>query len=65
MTQATHIVQSNGRSRGPLTDSVRPFPDQIGFSLNRMNGTSFWPVEPEVVEAYRGRVPDELVEIWE
>ena len=23
------------------------------------------PVESEVVEAYRGRVPDELVEVWE
>lgn len=23
------------------------------------------PVEPEVWEAYRGRVPDDLVEIWE
>lgn len=32
----------NGYSRGPLIDSVRPFPDQIKFALNRMNGTSFW-----------------------
>jgi hypothetical protein len=23
------------------------------------------PVEPEVIEQYRGRVPDELVEVWE
>ncbi|XSS43844.1 GAD-like domain-containing protein [Propionibacteriaceae bacterium Y1685] len=23
------------------------------------------PVEPEVIEAYRGRVPDEVIEVWE
>jgi len=23
------------------------------------------PVEPEVIEAYRGRVPDEMIELWE
>lgn len=23
------------------------------------------PVEPEVIEAYRGRVPDEVIELWE
>lgn len=23
------------------------------------------PVQPEIIEAYRGRVPDEIVEIWE
>ncbi|MFI5427519.1 DUF6357 family protein [Aeromicrobium sp. UC242_57] len=42
MTSSTHIVQSNGMSRGPLIDSIRPYPEAIRFSLNRMNGTSFW-----------------------
>lgn len=42
MTKWTHIDQMNGYSRGPLIDSVRPFPDQIKFALNRMNGASFW-----------------------
>ncbi len=32
----------NGSSRGALIDYVRPYPDQIRFSLNRMNGSSFW-----------------------
>lgn len=42
MTRDTHVVQSNGFSRGPLVDVVRPYADQLRFSLNRMNGTSFW-----------------------
>ncbi|WP_435749098.1 hypothetical protein [Microbacterium sp. PMB16] len=42
MTGDTHVVQSNGYSRGPLIDTVRPYSDQLRFSLSRMNGTSFW-----------------------
>ncbi len=38
----THVTQRNGYSRMALIDSVRPYPDQIRFSLNRMNGSSFW-----------------------
>lgn len=42
MSSSTHVVESNGYSRGPLIDSVRPYPDALRFSLNRMNGASFW-----------------------
>ena len=42
MTRPTHVVQSNGSSRGPLIDTRRPYPEAIRFSLNRMNGSSFW-----------------------
>lgn len=42
MSRRTHVVESNGFSRGPLLDSIRPYPEQLRFSLNRMNGTSFW-----------------------
>lgn len=42
MSRHTHVVESNGYSRGPLIDSVRPYPDAIRFALNRLNGTSFW-----------------------
>lgn len=38
----SHIVQSNGYSRGPLLDIFRPHAEQLRFSLNRMNGSSFW-----------------------
>lgn len=42
MTRSTHVVESNGYSRGPLIDSVRPYPDAIRFALNRLNGMSSW-----------------------
>lgn len=42
MTRYTHVVESNGFSRGPLIDTIRPYPDQLRFMLNRMNGTSLW-----------------------
>ena len=42
MTKPTHIRQVDGVSRGPLIDSIRPYPDQIRYSLTRMNGTSKW-----------------------
>lgn len=42
MTGRTHIVESNGYSRGPLIDTIRPYPDQIRFSLNRLDGSSVW-----------------------
>lgn len=42
MSKPTHIVQSNGNSRGPLGNRVRPYPDQIRVSLNAMDGTDFW-----------------------
>lgn len=42
MTGDTHVVQSNGFSRGPLVDVVRPYADQLRFSLNRMDGSQLW-----------------------
>jgi hypothetical protein len=42
MSRHTHVVESNGFSRGPLIDSVRPYREAIEFSLGRMNGSSFW-----------------------
>lgn len=42
MTKPTHIDQMNGRTRGAFLDDLRPYPDEIQFVLNRMNGTSFW-----------------------
>ena len=42
MTKWTHIRQFDGFSRGPLTDTVRPYPDQIRHALTTMNGTSKW-----------------------
>lgn len=42
MTKPTHIRQFDGVSRGPLIDSVRPYPDQIRHALTTMNGTSKW-----------------------
>jgi len=41
-TPPTHVQQVNGSSRSALLDSMRPYPEQIRFTLNRMNGTSFW-----------------------
>lgn len=42
MSRSTHIVESNAHSRGPLIDSVRPYPDALRFALNRLNGSNFW-----------------------
>ncbi|WP_431075446.1 hypothetical protein [Microbacterium phyllosphaerae] len=42
MSQPTHIRQINGSMRGALVDYVRPYPEQIQFSLNQMNGSSTW-----------------------
>ncbi|MFT3798346.1 hypothetical protein [Microbacterium sp.] len=42
MTPITHLREVNGFSRGPLLDSFEPYPDQIRYSLNQMDGTSFW-----------------------
>jgi hypothetical protein len=42
MASDTHVTQSNGFSRGPLINSIRPYQDQLRFSLGRMNGTTFW-----------------------
>ncbi|MGH7218060.1 MAG: hypothetical protein ACREGE_01250 [Candidatus Microsaccharimonas sp.] len=41
-TPPTHVQQVNGSSRSALLDSMRPYPEQIRFTLNQMNGTSFW-----------------------
>jgi hypothetical protein len=41
-SRPTHVTQSNGQSRGPFVDSVRPYPYQLRSTLRRMNGTSFW-----------------------
>lgn len=38
----SHITQRNGASRMPLVDDIRPYEDQIRFTLNRMDGTTFW-----------------------
>jgi hypothetical protein len=42
MSTPTHIRQLDGFSRGPLIDSVRPFPDQIRHALSTMDGRSKW-----------------------
>ncbi|MFT3798345.1 hypothetical protein [Microbacterium sp.] len=42
MTVRTHIRQMNGSGGGPLDDLIRPYPDQIRYALNQMDGTSFW-----------------------
>ncbi len=42
MNQPTHIRQVNGTTRGALVDYVRPYPEQIRFSLGQLNGSSFW-----------------------
>lgn len=42
MTAPTHITERNGSSRMLLVDDIRPYPEQIRFTLNRLNGTSFW-----------------------
>ena len=38
----THITQENGYSRMALIDNFRPYPDQIRFTLNLMDGSKFW-----------------------
>lgn len=42
MTNRAHITQRNGSSRMVLVDDVRPYREQIRFTLNRMNGMTFW-----------------------
>ena len=42
MTEPTHISQTNGLVRGALMDDIRPYPEQIRFSLNRLNGSRTW-----------------------
>ena len=42
MTVRTHVMQMNGSGGGPLLDIFRPYPDQIRYTLNQMDGTSFW-----------------------
>lgn len=42
MTKPSHITQRNGSSRMVLIDDIRSHAEQIRFSLNRMNGESFW-----------------------
>ena len=42
MTPVTHLSEVNGFSRGPLLDDFEPYPDQIRYALNQMDGTSFW-----------------------
>ena len=42
MSRHTHVVESNGYSRGPLINTVRPYPDALRFALQRMNGSSWW-----------------------
>ncbi|WP_431075153.1 hypothetical protein [Microbacterium phyllosphaerae] len=42
MSDPTHISQKNSASRWPLIDNFRPYPEQIRYSLGRMDGSSFW-----------------------
>lgn len=42
MSRPTHIRELDGFVRGALKDSVRPYRDQIRFSLNNLNGSSSW-----------------------
>lgn len=42
MAHRTHIEQSNGYSRGPLIDTIRPYREAIQFALNRLNGQTNW-----------------------
>ncbi|MCO7204019.1 hypothetical protein NH287_11030 [Microbacterium sp. CnD16-F] len=42
MSTPTHIFQEHGSSRFPLIDNLRPFEEQIRFTLTQMDGTSFW-----------------------
>ncbi|PKI91512.1 hypothetical protein CW368_06190 [Actinomycetales bacterium SN12] len=42
MTKRTHINEINNRTRGAFVDDIRPYPEQIKFSLNQLNGSSFW-----------------------
>lgn len=42
MAGPTHIRQLDGFVRGPLLNSVRPYEEQIRFSLNRLDGDSSW-----------------------
>lgn len=42
MTRPTHISQMNGSSRGALIDDFRPYPEQIRYAVNQMDGSSFW-----------------------
>ena len=38
MSVDTHISEINGYSRGALINMVKPYPDQIRFSLNQFDG---------------------------
>ena len=42
MTKPTHITSHNNYVSGALIDYVRPYPDQIRFSLNLLDGASSW-----------------------
>lgn len=42
MSTPTHIFQENGSSRFPLIDNLRPFDEQIRFTVKQMDGTTFW-----------------------
>ncbi len=42
MTARTHVSEMNGYSREALNDFFRPYPDQLRYGLNQMDGTSFW-----------------------
>jgi hypothetical protein len=42
MTKPTHISSINNQVRGALVDYFRSYPEQIRFSLGRLDGASTW-----------------------
>lgn len=36
------MAAENGRRRVPLVDSIRPYEEQLRFTLGRLTGTSLW-----------------------
>ncbi len=41
-SSATHVRQINGYHREAFLDDTRPYPEKIRFTLNQMDGLSFW-----------------------
>ena len=42
MTKPTHVASINNHVRGALVNYFRSYPEQIRYSLGRLNGTSSW-----------------------
>lgn len=41
-SKPTHVRQINGYHREAFLDDTRPYPEKIRFTLNQMDGMSFW-----------------------